>query len=258
VRNKIPYFLLFFFAFGLSQKASPTVVIDSLLEKKTNLHPTDSILRAKPTTDNTLFDKKFAPDFRKKYRSDEFDYTRTKPHESIWSRIKKSIYKIISRIWENINPIGSLDYIGIIVKVLVIVIIGLILYFLVKFLISKDGNLFFSKKNMATKISDENITENIHEINFSKEIANYELEKKYRLAIRYQFLWVLKKLSDTKKIQWNIEKTNKDYVNQLSSTPLHTSFVDLVNIFNFVWYGEFSIEENKYKEFKQKFENFLK
>ena len=257
MRFRISILLLLFFALGFSQKVSPSVILDSVVVKK-DLLPTDSLLKIKPQTDNTLFDREFSPNFRKNYQSEEFDYSKAKPHDSIWNRIKRRINKIISYIWEHINPVGTLDYIGIIVRVLVIVIIGLVLYFLIKFLLSKNGNLFFSKKNKESKISDENIQENIHEINFLKEIAHYELEKKYRWAVRYQFLWALKKLSDSKKIQWNLEKTNKDYIHELSSAPEQSSFVDLVKIFDFVWYGEFSIDEQLYQTIKLKFDNFLK
>jgi hypothetical protein len=145
----------------------------------------------------------------------------------------------------------------VLVKVVSVLVIGTILYFLIKFLLSKNGNLFWSKKNNPTAIQDSDLQENIHEINFAKEISQFEQEKNFRFAIRYQFLWTLKKLSDRNLIQWNLDKTNQDYEKELLENPLHSAFSDLMKIFEYVWYGEFSINEKQYANYKSKFENFL-
>ncbi|MEI7487385.1 MAG: hypothetical protein WCJ72_08235 [Chryseobacterium sp.] len=54
---------------------------------------------------------------------------------------------------------------------------------------------------------------------------------------------MLKKLSDKKSINWNPEKTNKDYVTELKVPNLKNEFSNLSYIFEYVWYGEFSIDE---------------
>ena len=78
----------------------------------------------------------------------------------------------------------------------------------------------------------------------------------YRSAVRYQFLFILKKLSDKKLINWNPEKTNKDYAAELKAPHLKNDFSNLSYIFDYVWYGEFSIEEQSYQKFKNKYQAF--
>ena len=65
---------------------------------------------------------------------------------------------------------------------------------------------------------------------------------------------VLKKLSDKKQIDWNTEKTNHDYLKELKSESSKTNFAELLYIFEYVWYGEFEINEEAYLQFKKKFE----
>ena len=121
---------------------------------------------------------------------------------------------------------------------------------------NKNGNLFFSKKNKKLNIPNQNLQENIHEINFPESIVNFERQQDYRSAVRYQFLLVLKKLADQKIIIWNPEKTNKDYLLELKKPQLKNNFKGLIHIFDYVWYGEFEINEEKYQQLKKKFADF--
>ena len=120
----------------------------------------------------------------------------------------------------------------------------------------KEGNLFFGKKNKKVEINAEELHENIHEINFPESIAKFERQGDFRSAVRYQFLFVLKKLSDKKQISWNPEKTNKDYLMELKAEHLKNEFSGLSYIFDYVWYGEFSIDEQAYLTFKNQYQAF--
>lgn len=235
------------------------MVVDSVVQSSNaGYAATDSLLRKKYSTENSLYSKKFNTNFKSKYQGNEFDYSKIKPHDSLLNRIKRRISQLIDSIFGSVNPMKSLHFIEIFVRVVAIILAAVALYFLFKFLASKNGNLVFGKKNNKATIEAYDQNENIHEINFAAEIARFELEKKFRLAIRYRFLWTLKKLNDQKIIHWDIEKTNKDFVKALQNTEYHSQFVQLVHIFDFVWYGDFSINEVQYRDFQSKFENFLR
>lgn len=113
-----------------------------------------------------------------------------------------------------------------------------------------------AKKNKKINLNEEELHENIHEINFPETITRFELQGDYRSAVRYQFLFILKKLSDKKLINWNPEKTNKDYTAELKASQLKNDFSDLAYIFDYVWYGEFDIEEQDYQKFKNQYQGF--
>ena len=252
------YFFLFFlnFSFGVAQIVTPEPsAIDSNFIYNDDV-TADSSLKKIPVTNEVVFPKEFADQFQSKYKGEEFDYTTIKPRESLWEKMRKKIAEIMRSIFGDVDPLKSANYAEIILRFFAIVIIGLVIYFLLKFLLSKDGNFFFGKKNKKLNISDQDLKENIHEINFPDSINNFERKKEYRFAIRYQFLFVLKKLSDKKLIEWNPEKTNKDYLAELKAKNQKADFKELVYIFNNVWYGEFEVDEQSYVRFKEKFSRF--
>jgi len=92
--------------------------------------------------------------------------------------------------------------------------------------------------------------ENIHEINFEEAIGNALTLGDYRLAIRLQYLKILKLLTTRELIHWKPNLTNQSYVQELQKYPFHADFVELTRYFEFAWYGEFQINESGFKEMK--------
>lgn len=250
-------FLLLIFTFGAAQIVTPEPsVIDSSFIYEDEYKAPDSGLLKMPVTNEIVFPKKFEEKFQSKYKGEDFDYTTINPRESLWEKMKKRIAEIMRSIFGEVDPLKTGNYAEIILRFFAIIIIGLVIYFLLKFLLNKDGNFFFGKKNKKLNITDQDLKENIHEINFPTSINDFERKNDYRSAIRYQFLFVLKKLSDKKLLEWNPEKTNKDYLAELKDKNQKSNFKELVYIFNNVWYGEFEVEEKSYNRFKEKFNRF--
>ncbi len=217
---------------------------------------TDSILKTNYQTDNTITTRSFSPNYYKKYQSEDFDYRLTKPRESIFAKFAKWLDKVLNTLFGNIDSPNVPKYSDIVFRFFVILLVGFLLYFIITKFLLKEGNLFFSKKNKKLKIATEDLKENIHEINFEKTIADYEGQSNYRMATRYQFLLLLKKLSDRKLIDWNIEKTNRDYSQELKNPEQKTQFNRLTYIFENVWYGEIDLDQERYQAFKSYFNNF--
>lgn len=230
-------------------------VIDTLGNDKQDMIPADSVLVSTYTTKNETYPKTFDNQLNSKYKSNDFNYEIIKPQDSLWNRIKRNIAKFLSKIFGDLDPASANRYTMHFLRVLGIVAFGFLMYFLIKYLISKDGNFFFSKKNVKTNLSSKDFLEDIHEINFQKKITSYEAEKDYRSALRYQFLYVLKTLSDKGKIKWTPEKTNQDYASELKDDTQNKQFKVLAYIFENAWYGDFVINENDYEFYKNKFIN---
>lgn len=263
--KKIPFLLLFFISFFLKAQATVDSIVASQeysesdtikLKSGVVLVKTDSLLKTAKETENTLYPKKFNEAYQNKYKGKDFDYNDIKPHESFWSKLQRKLGELIESIFGSLQG-KSFHYTEIILRIIAIIVVGILLYFIVKFFVEKQGNFFFGKKNRKTgEIRDEDLHENIHEINFPESILKFEKQGDYRSAVRYQFLFILKKLSDNNLISWNQEKTNKDYVADLSNSPLNKDFRNLSYIFDYVWYGEFPINKTRYLEFKNQFQNF--
>lgn len=221
-----------------------------------NMYRADSVLTANPVSENTVYPKSFKNNIKSRYKGDEFDYSTSKPRESFWNKLMKKVAKIVQSIFGETSFENSAKITAAIVRLFAILLVGFLIYFIIKFIIGRNGNLFFGKRNKKVIINDEELHENIHEINFAESIASFERSKDYRSAVRYQFLYILKKLSDKKLILWNPEKTNKDYVTELKAPNLKNEFSNLSYIFDYVWYGEFSIDEQSYAKFKEQYQSF--
>lgn len=239
---------------------SAYVEIDSVEQMVSDESPfdgmvaSDSLLKERPQTENEVYSRKFKEDIPSRYKDEEFNYETIKPRESFWDRLMRKVDRFLNSIFgNNLNSSFSLG--KILLRIFVIILAGFIIYFLIRFLIGKNIG-FFGKKNSTIDIKDEDLHENIHEINFSDTIAKFENSAEYRLAIRYQFLLILKKLSDKKIISWNPEKTNKDYSYEIKDENLKNKFSDLALIFDYIWYGEFGVDHNSYLKFKEQFQSF--
>ena len=221
-----------------------------------NMYVADSVLKANPQTENTVFPKKLKENLPSRYKGNDFDYTTSKPRESFFEKLQRKLAQLLRSIFGETSLETSSQITSVVIRLFAILVAGFLLYFIIKFLINTKGSLFFGKKNKKLEINEEELHENIHEINFPQSIAKFENNGDYRSAVRYQFLFILKKLSDKKLIIWNPEKTNKDYVAELKAAHLKNEFYNLSYIFDYVWYGEFSINEQSYGKFKNQFHSF--
>ena len=200
-------------------------------------------------TSDSLTQRNFKSKLNEKYTGEAFDYTKTKPKKSLWSKFKEALSDLLSRIFSEADAQKVNQYTIITLRIFAGILIALGLYYLFKLVNKKNGNLFFSKKDKKVDIYDTDIIEDINEIDFNKVITQYELEKNYNSAFRYQFLAVLKSLADSAKIKWTQEKTNIDYLYELKDAEIKKQFERAVYIFNHVWYGDFKINQEEYKRY---------
>lgn len=179
----------------------------------------------------------------------EFIYDDVAPKTtSLWSRFWRWI-------WAMINELFSGKVSGSIIKyVLIAVVIALVVYLVIK-LIGLDFKLL-TKKSKDVEIPFDESLENIHEIDFDEQLSIALQNKNYRLVVRLLYLKTLKQLTDKRLIDWQPEKTNQAYVQELSLQSYHQQFVDLTYQFEYIWYGEFYIDELTFKSIQQSFKDF--
>ena len=80
--------------------------------------------------------------------------------------------------------------------------------------------------------------------------------KNYRMAVRYHYLQSLQKLSSKAVIQFAPDKTNYQYVRELSGKTYKNAFASLTLHYEYVWYGEFEVDENIFNAIQNKFKQF--
>jgi hypothetical protein len=137
-----------------------------------------------------------------------------------------------------------------------VIIIGGFGVFVMLYLSNSNIGLF-RKKNMLLREGDDFTgTEDIFAINYQKEIDRAAGSSNYRLAIRLMFLRLLKNLSEKNIIQYKPDRTNLDYLHQLSSTRYYHDFFRITRNYEYSWYGQFQVTEETYKIIKTDMERF--
>ena len=135
--------------------------------------------------------------------------------------------------------------------IIVVIFIGLLGWYLFQNnILKKKGGIFKGGKE------NEQMAENIFDINYHKEIESAIRSENYRLAVRLMFLRLLKNLSQKNIIQYKQDRTNFDYLAQLSPGSYYTDFFRLARDYEYTWYGKFDINKEMFGIIKNDFENF--
>jgi len=133
--------------------------------------------------------------------------------------------------------------------------VALVLYIVIKSIGTEN---IFRKKSKETFLPYDVITENIHEIDYEQELQRLVAERKFRLAVRLLYLRALKKLSDAEIINWQPNKTNYNYLMEIDKPEIRNDFSKLTLQFDYIWYGDFPIDEVKFDPINQSFNQFNK
>lgn len=156
-------------------------------------------------------------------------------------------FDIVSR-WFNrlINSIFRGRFEENVTTPVMIILFLLAVFAVVYFLYKKRPELFMRTKKVAP-ISYDIEEENIHEINFDKEISSALSSGNYRLAIRLLYLQTLRFLSDNKLIEWQIHKTPTEYLYEIRNKAMKQPFRELTHHFLQVRYGNYNASSERYE-----------
>ena len=138
-------------------------------------------------------------------------------------------------------------------SILWFLIIGGFITFLVIYLMNSNVGLLRRTRTIHTEAEDEPEMDNIFAINYQREIDKAIAAGNYRLAVRLLFLKLLRQLSDKNVIQYKQDRTNFDYLMQLSNTGWYNPFFRLARSYEYIWYGKFDIDDRQFDTIKNEF-----
>jgi len=130
-----------------------------------------------------------------------------------------------------------------------------VLFILFKLFLSEGA---FRKRTMAANPGTAEVEEEVitSESDLEALIRQALQAGNYRLAVRYKYLQTLYKLAAKKMVELAVDKTNYQYVREISNYNYQNEFAALTLNYEYVWYGEFEIEENIYKRIETGFSQF--
>ena len=180
----------------------------------------------------------------------DYKYDRVGPApKTLWDRIMEWFWRKIDELF---NSKGGALGIQIFEYLLLVAAIVLIVLLLLK----NNIRALFYGKSASVPIDFKEFEEDIHKINFNELIEDALLKKDFRRAVRLHFLKLLKELSDKNFITWKIDKTNNDYSIELSNSKYSEHFKELTHLYEYIWYGDFQLDENSFIDTISKFKDF--
>jgi len=238
------FFILILTNVSISLASAPTDTVKSLVLKADS-----SAVKVRNLNKDVLNNYRKQP---------EFDYTNeTADGPSLWTRFWRWFWHLFDFLNFKQHPNARIiDIILTFLKYLVIILgISAIIFFILKMAGIDMFGLFRNKSKKADLPYSESL-ENIHEIDFDSEIEKAVNQHNYRLAVRLLYLKSLKQLSDASLIDWQPDKTNSAYIDELNNPEQQGTFRTLTHQFEYVWYGEFPIDGNVFDRINFMFQKF--
>lgn len=195
---------------------------------------------------------------KEKYSVDDFVYERTIEKSGWWSRFKQWVSDKFQSLFSIKNQGQASRATDLAIKIGGVLLFILVIYFIFKAVMNKEGAWVFGKSSDKSIIQVTDIETNIHATDFKNLIQEAENNSNYRLAIRYYYLWLLKNLSSAEIIHYDVEKTNNDYRNEIEASEIKDEFTYTSYLYNYIWYGEFDVNDEQFSKAKNAFVKFLK
>lgn len=111
-------------------------------------------------------------------------------------------------------------------------------------------------ESKLTTFNFNEITDDLSSINFDKMIDEALKNNDFRTAIRWNYLKCLFLLEKGGHLMFQPSKTNIDYQNDLRKSDFLNEFMAVSRIYDYVWYGKFTVDQTKYTELKREFSSF--
>ena len=239
--KKILFILLFFFIIPIQGQTS----VDTTLVK--------NILVDTSAIEQIYFNE----NFKDKYNDKPFIYEEKSPVKSLWDRFEEWFIQWLKRNFDVQDSKNATTILGYTVNTIAVILILLVIFLIVKAILNKEGTWIFGSKSDTSLIRYDEIEKNLHLVDFEKLIKESINSGEHRLSIRYYYLFLLKKMSEKQLIEWDVEKTNSDYIYEIKSPQLKANFEYLSYLYNYIWYGEFELSLQEFEKAKKAFDTTI-
>lgn len=240
--KKILLIFLFLFIFPLQE----TVVFAFAKDSVTVLTDTSSVEKIH-----------FDANFKEKYETKPFIYEEKAPVQSLWDRFEEWFMQWLKRAFDVQDRERASTILDYTINTIAVLLILTVIFLIIKAILNKEGTWIFGGKSDRNLIRYDEIEKNLHLVDFEKLIKESIKSGEHRLSIRYYYLFLLKKMSEKQIIEWDVEKTNSDYLYEIKSPKLKANFEYLSYLYNYMWYGEFDLTLEDFEKAKKAFETTL-
>lgn len=188
-------------------------------------------------------------DLKQFHDDPKFDYEVVKTELTWWDNFKTWLSNLFLRFFEWIfgaeEAAGAL---AVFLRILPYLLLALLLFLLIRFFLTVNSSAAANAtgaKPFVALSEEEHIIKNE---DIRALIQKALDDKNYRLAIRYYYLYILQLMSEKELIDWQLQKTNHDYENEIQKPDLKKAFTQITRWYDYVWYGDFNIDEAQYQK----------
>lgn len=219
----------------------------------------DSIMAVIPKDTSSLTSwRHFNGILAEKYAEDDaLNYERN-ISKSPFQRLREMVSAWLDKLFGTPDVSKINDLSDKILKIVLGLIFLAVLYIVARLFMNHRGPWFFEKKNETVSVDLSNVERHIHEADFEALLKETEQSGDTRQSVRLLYLWLLKSFADNNIIQWNPDKTNIDYLAEIRDNSLQEQFRYLSYLYNYIWYGGFSINDSEYRNARGTFLRHIK
>jgi len=190
--------------------------------------------------------RQFQSDLNEKYNGKDFTYI---------DDLKKEEKKPTA----DIDTSGADLFLSFMANIFPYLIALIVVFIILKTFVNTEAGFWkfgkISKKTTEKLVHDDH--ENIDETDFDALLKKAIQHGDFRLATRYYYLSSLKKLSQKELIKYDKDKTNTEYQFELQNKELRHKFSYVAYIYDYVWYGEFPVDQVKFNVIENKYKSFM-
>ena len=112
-------------------------------------------------------------------------------------------------------------------------------------------------KTITTPNDEGEEIEDIEDIDADAQYKRAVSEHNYKLAIRMQFIKILQILTHKEIIEWQNDKTNRDYIREIKNRETKIAFRTNSNYYEKAWYGDEEINYTTFRSIDQNLMDFI-
>lgn len=134
---------------------------------------------------------------------------------------------------------------------ILLVALGLLIFYLRKRLFHGGVVANAARPRQVLAIGEDLQREDLDQL-----LAEAERAGHWRLALRYQYLIVLRRLIEEGTIRFRPESTDLDYLRQMKDPAQRSTLGELSFLFKWAWYGDAPMDEARYRSLAPAFARF--
>ncbi len=195
-----------------------------------------------------------------KYKSDKaFDYNEYKYQSKFWTKVKRWIYNVLYAIFKWLfGQKKAVGYLSKFIKIIPYLGLAALIFIIIRFLFVSNFIRYFRDNDAEAKVSYGEDEEIIRKKDIDTLLKDAIEKENFRLALRYYYLMLLKKLEKNNIIKWEPQKTNFEYLKEIKHKEFKDKFKLFTKWYDYIWYGKYPLNSFEFSTISGQFDSFFK